>query len=69
MKTSLLGLVLMCSFALTGAASPTDDVIAAERARGRALVAGDAPALAALLADDLVYVHSSGKRESKSDVL
>lgn len=69
MKTSLLGLMLVCSFALTVAASPTDDVIAAERARGRALVAGDATALAALLSDDLVYLHSSGKRETKSNVL
>jgi ketosteroid isomerase-like protein len=69
MKTPLLGLALLCSLALTVSAAPPDDVIAAERARGRALVAGDATALAALLADDLVYLHSSGKRETKSDVL
>ncbi len=36
-----------------------------EKERGRALVAADWPALAALLADDLVHVHTSGATDDK----
>lgn len=51
-------------------ATPAEDaVVAAEQSRRAALLAGDAPALAALLADDLTYIHSSGKRETKADAV
>lgn len=56
-------------FAAAALAAPADDVLAAEQARRAALLAGDAAKLGALLSDDLRYVHSSGKLESKSDVL
>ncbi|MFO1447150.1 MAG: nuclear transport factor 2 family protein [Opitutaceae bacterium] len=68
MKSTLVGLLLF-SLALSAVAAPSDEVIAAEKARGRALLAGDATALAAVLADDLVYIHSTGKHESKAEVL
>lgn len=71
MKAFAPGLLLTFTLALSNlaVASPSDDVIAAELVRGRALLKGDATALAAVIADDLVYIHSTGKHESKADVL
>ena len=63
----LLGLLALLP--LAHAADPAAEVIAAEQARRTALLQGDAPALAALLADDLRYIHSTGKVETKADVL
>lgn len=40
-------------------------VLSAEQARVRAVLAGDLPALDALLSDDLVYTHLSGRVEGK----
>jgi len=40
-----------------------------DRARFRAMVENDLEQLAALLADDLVYVHTSGEVESKAELL
>jgi len=51
------------------AADPEAEVIAADDARIAALVAGDAEALARLLADDLRYVHSTGSVDSKASFL
>ncbi len=42
-------------------------VIAAEKARGVAILSADLKALDALMADDCRYTHSSGKVESKKD--
>ena len=44
------------------------EVLAAERARARALVARDSMALDTLLAPDLAYTHSNAVRESKADM-
>lgn len=44
-------------------------MLAAEAARGDALRRGDVTALAGLLSDDLRYIHSTGKLETKADVL
>lgn len=44
-------------------------VQAAEDARFAAMVAADTAALAGMLADDLVYVHSSGRVETKDEFL
>lgn len=44
-------------------------VLAAERERCRAIGAGDAEALAAVLADDLYYAHSVGFTEGKDDYI
>ena len=43
------------------------DVLAAQRARLDATIAVDVPALERLMADDLSYVHSSAKLESKAE--
>ena len=40
-----------------------------ERDRFRAMVEGDGPALDALLAENVSYVHTNGKRESKQQFI
>ena len=42
---------------------------AADRRRRDAMIAGDVAALDALLADELVWTHSSGKRDGKKSLL
>ena len=44
-------------------------VLAAEQAYVDAMIKRDKAALERLLADDLVYIHSSSKSESKADVI
>jgi ketosteroid isomerase-like protein len=63
----LLG-TLVCAplFAQAGKAEIAG-AIAAEKARGVALLAADVKALDAIMADDCRYTHSSGKVESKKD--
>jgi ketosteroid isomerase-like protein len=43
------------------------EVLAAQRARLDATIAVDVPALERLMADDLTYVHSSAKLETKAE--
>lgn len=45
------------------------DLRAAEEQRCAALLAGDEPALAALLADDLVHIHLNGRVDDKAGYL
>ena len=49
--------------------SASDQVLRAERARTSALVKGDVAALDKLLADDLTYVHATGKVDTKASFL
>jgi ketosteroid isomerase-like protein len=54
----------------TGAAKPStveSDVLGADDRRFEAMRAGDWAALDAALADDLVYVHSTARQESKAE--
>lgn len=44
-------------------------VLVLEERRRQALLAGDLPALQGLLADDLIYVHSSGACDRKDSYL
>ncbi|WP_179401198.1 nuclear transport factor 2 family protein [Burkholderia guangdongensis] len=46
-----------------------DAIRALERDRFRAMVDGDGEALDALLSDDVFYVHTSGKRETKQQLI
>jgi ketosteroid isomerase-like protein len=48
---------------------PRDILLAREQARRDALVAGDRVALAELLADDLIHVHTSGLVHGKAQLL
>ncbi|MGA2431312.1 MAG: nuclear transport factor 2 family protein [Candidatus Acidiferrum sp.] len=45
------------------------EVLAAENARTAALVRSDVPALEKILADDLTYIHASGKVDTKTSML
>jgi ketosteroid isomerase-like protein len=51
----------------------TDDAITEikrqEAARGRALVSADWPALAALVADDVVHIHATGQIDDKAQYM
>ena len=49
--------------------SATNQVLAAENARTTALDNNDLPALEKILADDLTYVHASGKVDTKATML
>jgi ketosteroid isomerase-like protein len=49
--------------------SALTEVEAVERARFKAFVAADMKALQAILADDLVYCHSSGQCQNKKEVV
>jgi ketosteroid isomerase-like protein len=46
-----------------------ESALAADQARRAAMAAGDLDALAALLADDCLYVHSSGMVDTKQSYL
>jgi ketosteroid isomerase-like protein len=64
--------LLALATAATTAAQPAgveNEVKAAEARRYQAMIAGDLAALDALLADDLLYVHSSGAAEDKQAFL
>lgn len=53
----------------TATAQSSTEVLAAEDARFAAMLRADTTALARMLADDLVYVHSSGRVETKAQFL
>ena len=74
MKTKRWVLVVLASVAgLTGTTARADDVsqavLAAQDRRIAATIAGDVPALSAMMTDDLTYTHSSGVEESKAEFL
>ncbi len=48
---------------------PEQDVLAAEDARYRAMLDGDATALGTLLHDELTYTHSDASRDGKESLL
>lgn len=64
----LLAAFALASF-ITAHAASSDDVLAAEQARRTALLAGDAEALERLLSDDLRYIHSNGRLETKAEII
>ena len=53
--------------ALGAAESPVAAVMRADAARCEAMMKGDGAALAALMSDELRFVHSDGRIESKTD--
>lgn len=46
-----------------------DAIRGLERERFRAMVDGDGPSLDALLSDNVIYVHTNGKRETKQQFI
>ena len=71
MKTLILTLLssMLVSAAPAVAGSDKQDVLVAMDAYKNALIHKDRAALGKLLGDDLTYVHSGGKFETKADVL
>src|SRR3954454_4219251 len=65
--TGVLAAVLPLAFAQSGSAD--NDVRKAEEAWAAAVKASDAATLDKMLSDDLVYTHSTGSVDSKSDYL
>ncbi|MCO1658568.1 nuclear transport factor 2 family protein [Pseudonocardia humida] len=53
----------------TGADGPEREVLDAEDARYRAMLAADTAALGALLDEQLTYTHSSGTRDTRESLL
>ena len=49
--------------------SDRERLLVADRERRQAMINADPDVLAQLLADDLVWTHSSGKTESKNEVI
>ena len=74
MNKILLTLVLGASIAQTApvqlvTADPGKQVLQTEQARTIALVHSDLPALERIMADDVTYVHASGKVDTKKSYL
>ena len=67
----IVGLVLLSGAATLRAQNPpaASAVLDAERRWAQSLVKGDLETLGRLYADDLVYVHSGGNVESKTEFL
>ena len=68
MKTPLRFLFLLCAALapLRAANDPAGAWRAADDARVQAMVSGDAAPLATVFSDELLYVHSSGKADTKA---
>jgi hypothetical protein len=73
LSTLVLGTTLLAVHAPSAAAQGTKDianqVMAAEIARTYALTHSDIPALERIMADDVTYVHASGKVDTKKSYL
>jgi ketosteroid isomerase-like protein len=68
--TLLTSVLVLCATAVSSAASKDEQgVLEAERRWAQALVKRDAATLKELYADDLVYVHSGGDRETKAEFI
>jgi ketosteroid isomerase-like protein len=68
----LIVALVLPSLAVTAspvAAGSEEEVLAAEQARFEAMVRGDLAALGPMLSEDLVYTHSNGIAQSKSEFL
>ena len=69
MKRRWFGVVLLGFAGSVWAGSPEAEVRKAEDARIAATIKGDVPALSALLAEGMTYVHSSAKLETRQEFL
>ena len=65
MKLRALALVSAAAISHSHAGANADAVVAAEKARDAALLAGDVASLAEVLSDDLRYIHTNGYLETK----
>jgi ketosteroid isomerase-like protein len=63
------GAMFAARAAFAGGADEKQQVMAVEQARVTALDASDVPALEKIMADDVTYVHASGKVDTKASYL
>jgi uncharacterized protein (TIGR02246 family) len=63
----LVALALLLSPAVFAASKAVTDVEAVERARFQTWVKGDIAAIKAVMADDVLYCHSSGQCQTKQE--
>jgi ketosteroid isomerase-like protein len=73
-KLSLLALLLLSFGAITTAKAQkanatSDEILRIEESRFTAMTRGDIAELSKILADDLVYAHSSGRVDGKKEFL
>jgi uncharacterized protein (TIGR02246 family) len=65
----LVALALLLSPTIHAASKSATEVEAIERARFQTWVKGDTAAMKAIMADDAVYCHSSGKCQTKQEFI
>lgn len=65
----LVALALLLSPTIYAASKSATDVEAIERARFQTWVKGDTTAMKAIMADDALYCHSSGKCQTKQEFI
>ncbi len=68
-RTALVTLLVFATACLAFAAGPADDIIAAEKAWAKAVTTLDYATLEKILSPDLIYAHSTGVIESKTQYL
>ena len=66
-RPAFLGALVACAVQSAAAEPPVIAAMRADKARIAAMVAGNADALGQLLSDQLRFVHSDGRVESKAD--
>ena len=66
-RFAALAAVLACGVQSARAEPPVISAVRADKARLTAMMAGDGEALARLMSDQLRFVHSDGRVESKAD--
>jgi len=67
-RVLLLGIFVVAAVA-RAAETPVDAVLRADAARLAAMMAGDGAALGRVLSEEVVFVHSDGRREVKADYI
>jgi ketosteroid isomerase-like protein len=71
MKTPSLALLLigcgLLTAGLRGAETPIETVLRIDSSRLQAMMAGDGAALARVFSDELIFVHSDGRLETKAE--
>ena len=67
LRCGLLMVTMLVGGGLRAAESPLDIVKRTDRARLQAMAAGDGAALAKMFSEEMVFIHSDGRSESKAD--
>src|SRR5215203_2728514 len=67
LRTAVLGTMIMFAAHIVRAEPAVISAVRADKARLAAMMAGDGGALARLMSDQLRFVHSDGRVESKTD--